>query len=300
VTLNAEKHLSKSLLPVINSPLKPKVLVMDSSSNDNTVRLAKNFGAGVVVIPKSEFNHGATREKGRKILDTDIVVFQTQDAYPKDETMLGKLIRPIEENLSEIAYGRQVPHRGSKIFEAFPREFNYPAESNIRSIEDIDKFGVYTFFNSHSWAAYLNSALDKCGGVEIMLSNEDYFTAAKLLKEGFKISYVSESIVEHSHKYSLVREFKRYFDTGYVRSEYLWVTKLVGQAETRGSKLVKNLIEKVIKEKPWLLPYAIVSSMVKWAGYRAGYFGSNLPKWMKKLLSEQSYYWDSIYYKRKK
>lgn len=300
LTLNAEKYLSKSLRPLINSPLKPKVLIVDSSSTDKTVRIAEDYGAKVVVIPKTEFNHGATREKGRKILGTDIVVFQTQDAYPLDETMLSKLILPLEENKAEIAYGRQVPRDGSDIFEAFPREFNYPQQSNIRSINDIDKYGVYTFFNSHSWAAYLNSALDRCGGVEIMLTNEDYFTAAKLLKEGFKIAYVSDSIVKHSHNYSLIKEFKRYFDTGYVRSEYPWVTKLVGEAETRGGRLVKGLLEKTAKEKPWLLPYAVLSSLIKWAGYRIGYFGTGLPLWMKKILSEQSYYWDSVYYKRKR
>ncbi len=300
LTFNAEKHLHNSIPPIINSPLKPKVLVIDSSSKDKTVKIAKSYGVGVVIIPKEEFNHGATREKGRKLLNTDIVVFQTQDAYPLDETMLKKLVVPIEENKSQIAYGKQIPHRNAGLFESFPREFNYPSESNIRSFEDIKKYGVYTFFNSHSWAAYLNSALNKSGGVEIMLSNEDYFTTAKMLKDGFKIAYVSDSIVEHSHKYSLTGEFKRYFDTGYVRTEYPWVTEIVGQAESRGSRLVKELLKKTAREKPLLLPYAVFSSAIKWIGYRTGYFSRAMPVWMKKILSGQSYYWDSIYYKKKR
>ena len=299
LTLNAEKHLQFSLAPVIRSPLKPKVLVIDSSSSDKTVEIAKSYGAEVIIIPKAEFNHGATREKGRKLLNTDIIVFQTQDAYPSDETMLKKLVAPIEEDKSQIAYGRQVPHDRSGLFESFPREFNYPPRSNIRSIEEVNKYGVYTFFNSHSWAAYLNSALDKAGGIEIMLSNEDYFTTAKMLNKGFKIAYVSESIVKHSHRYSLVQEFKRYFDTGYVRTEYKWVTDIVGQAEERGSKMVKELLKKTIKEKPLMLPYAVFSSILKWLGFRTGYFSGRLPIWMKKILSEQSYYWDSIYYKKR-
>lgn len=299
LTLNAEKHLSKSLPPVINSPLKPEILVIDSGSQDNTVEIARNYGVKVVVIPKTEFNHGATREKGRKILNTDIVVFQTQDAYPLDETMLQKLVIPIEQKKSEIAYGRQIPHDKAELFESFPRKFNYPSESNIRSLKDVDKYGIYTFFNSHSWAAYLNSALDESGGIEIMLTNEDYFTTAKMLKAGFKIAYVSDSIIQHSHEYNLRDEFKRYFDTGYVRAEYPWVTEMVGQAETRGSTLVKELLKKTAKEKPLMLPYALISSIIKWLGYRTGYFGTSLPVWMKKKLSGQPYYWDSVYYKRK-
>jgi len=299
LTLNAEKHLHDCLLPVINSTLKPKVLVIDSSSQDKTAEIAKDFGAEVLIIQKNEFNHGATRERGRKLLNTDIVVFQTQDAYPMDETMLNKLVAPIQESKSEIAYGRQIPHDSSGLFESFPREFNYPLMSNLRSIRDVQKYGVYTFFNSHSWAAYLNSALDKAGGIEIMLSSEDYFTTAKMLNEGFKIAYVSESIVKHSHRYNLIQEFKRYFDTGYVRKKYPWVNEIVGQAETRGSKLLGALLKRTAGENPVMLPYAIFSSIVKWLGFRIGYFGSGLPVWMKKKLSGQPYYWDSIYYKER-
>lgn len=82
LTLNAEKHLHESLLPVINSTLKPKVLVIDSGSQDKTAEIAKDLGAEVLVIRKNEFNHGATREKGRKLLNTDIVVFKLRMHIP--------------------------------------------------------------------------------------------------------------------------------------------------------------------------------------------------------------------------
>lgn len=68
LTLNAEDHLDKVLPPLVNSPLKPKVVVIDSSSHDKTQEMAHSYGVEVVIIPKSEFNHGLTREKGRKIL----------------------------------------------------------------------------------------------------------------------------------------------------------------------------------------------------------------------------------------
>lgn len=296
LTLNAEKHLHKSLPPIVNSPLNPKILVIDSSSKDKTVDIAKSYGVEVKIILRKEFNHGATREKGRKLLNTDIIVFQTQDAYPLDESMLEKLIAPIQEGKSEISYGRQLPHDNANLFESFPREFNYPPESNVRSIEDVKKYGVYTFFSSHSWAAYLNTALDKSGGIEPALTNEDYITSAKMLKDGFRIAYVSNSIVKHSHKYTLVQEFKRYFDNGYIRAERKWLTKLVGQAEKRGIELAKELLKKTIREKPLLVPYALLLTFVKWLGFRAGYMSLKLPRRLKKKLSEQSYFWDSIYY----
>jgi glycosyltransferase involved in cell wall biosynthesis len=297
LTLNAEKQLNKSLPPVINSPLNPKVLVIDSSSTDKTVEIAKGYGAEVVIISKEEFNHGATREKGRKLLKTDIVIFQTQDVYPLDESVVEKLIVPIKEGKAEISYGRQIPHDNAQLFESFPREFNYPSESNVRSIKNLQKYGFYTFFNSHSWAAYLNSALDKSGGIKPALTNEDYITTAKMLKDGFRIAYVAESIVKHSHKYNLIDQFKRYFDTGYIRAENKWLTEIAGQAEKLGGKFVKELLKKTIKEKPLMIPYVFLSSFVKWSGFRTGYLGLKLPRGLKKKLSEQNYYWDSVYYK---
>ena len=49
-----EKLSSQSITP-------DELLVVDSSSNDNTQAVAEEFGARVISIPKSEFDHGATR-----------------------------------------------------------------------------------------------------------------------------------------------------------------------------------------------------------------------------------------------
>ncbi len=52
------------------------------------------MGAETLVIPRHQFNHGATREFARKYLGTDIVVFMTPDAYPADDRLLDELIAP--------------------------------------------------------------------------------------------------------------------------------------------------------------------------------------------------------------
>lgn len=61
--------------------VETEILVIDSSSNDGTVELAASMGVEAIVIPQSEFNHGTTREMGRKLLGTDIICMLTQDAY---------------------------------------------------------------------------------------------------------------------------------------------------------------------------------------------------------------------------
>lgn len=163
ITHNSKRHLKHSLPPLLTSPLQPRVVVVNSSSQDGTVEEAQRLGAETWVIPRRAFNHGVTREQVRRYLGTDIVVMITPDAYPTDPHSLQKLVDPIRSGKVSLAYGRQIPHEGAKTFEAFLRHFNYPAESHVRGIEDAPRWGVYTFFCSNSWAAYRNAALDDIG-----------------------------------------------------------------------------------------------------------------------------------------
>jgi rhamnosyltransferase len=294
VTLNAEREVEPALRAVLGSSVVSRCLVMDSSSTDGTVALAKRLGAEVHILPRAEFNHGATREKARKLLATDIVVLLTQDVIPEAD-FIAELIKPIRCGETVAAYSRQLPHLGAEFFEAFPREFNYPATGNVRSISDTSKHGVYAFFCSDSAAAYSNEALDRIGGFEPTLTNEDYFAVARLLRAGGRIAYVAESRVRHSHRYTLEQEFRRYFDTGYVRAENGWVNDLAGHAEGRGALFAREMFGRLSRQAPLLIPYAFLQTAVKWIGYRVGYFSVRMPLWWCRWLSSQRYYWDSGY-----
>jgi rhamnosyltransferase len=292
-TFEVKKHLSRCLPYIVGSPLKPRVLVIDSSSNDGTVEEAKALGAETHIVKKRQFNHGTTRELGRKLLGTDIVVMITPDAYAQDEHMLGRLVAPIVNGEASVAYARQIPRAGAGFFESFPREFNYPAESHIRSIEDRGKFGSYLIFCSDSCAAYANSALDSIGGFRPTISGEDTIAAAMLLWRGHKIAYVADAKVTHSHRYTLVQELRRHFDTGYYREQYRDVLCLGGVDEGYGSKFVMSLFWQLVRAKPWLIPYAVLNTGAKWAGYRLGRASLDWPLWCKRKLSYYDFYWIS-------
>ncbi len=294
ITHTAEKHLRHCLPPFLNSPLKPKVLVVNSSSNDGTVALAKELGAETLVIPRSEFNHGSTREKARKYLGTDIVVMITPDAYAKDSFVLEKLVSPLIEKEASVAYARQIPHDGADFFESFPREFNYPEKGHIRGIEDIATYGIYTYFCSNSCAAYTQSALDEVGGFRHVLLGEDTVAVANLLKNGHKIAYVAEAIVKHSHRYSLSQEFRRNFDTGLARQGYRDLLSAAGPDTNRGKEYVKKMLKSLVKQKPILIPYACTQTLVKWLGYKIGTKSKNAPLWLKKFLTSQDFYWSFL------
>jgi rhamnosyltransferase len=220
ITHNAKHHLTHCLPPLLQSPLEPKVLVVNSSSEDGTVKLAREMGAETLIVAREEFNHGLTRNLALQQLNTDVTVFVTPDAYALDCHMLSHLIQPIVEKKASLSYARQLPHIGAGFFERYSRDYNYSDKSHIRGIEDIASWGAYIFFISNSCAAYLTKALKDVGGFSNVLLGEDTLAASKMLARGHKIAYCAEAIVRHSHSYTLKQEFQRAFDTGIARKLY--------------------------------------------------------------------------------
>ena len=113
------------------------------------------------------------------------------------------------------ASGRQLPHSDASLLASHARHFNYPNVSSIRDEKSISTLGLKAAFCSNSFAAYRVSALYECGGFPLnVILGEDMYVAAKMLLRGYKTAYVANATVYHSHNYSPIEEFKRYFDTG--------------------------------------------------------------------------------------
>jgi len=291
ITYRAASLLKKCLPPLLASPLRPKLLVVNSSSNDGTVELATQMGAGVLVVPRHQFNHGTTREIARRTLGTAIVVMMTPDATPIGTDLIPNLVRPIVNGEASVAYARQLPRGDADFFEAFPRRFNYPDRSELRSIDDLPALGPQTFFCSNVCAAWSNAALDSIGGFAPALSLEDTIAAAKLLRAGHRIAYCADALVEHSHDHDLRQEFKRQFDTGYVRAEYRHMLFSHGGDERRGAGYASTMLRHLMRKRPYAVPYALANLACKYSGYRLGFHGHRLPLWLKRRVSAQDFYW---------
>lgn len=298
ITHNAKRHLRHCIPPLLESSLQPKILVVNSSSNDGTVEEAQQLGVETLVIPRHCFNHGHTREMARQWLKTDIVVMMTPDAYPTSRHILELLVRPLLEGHASIAYARQIPHVKANIFEAFAREFNYPSTSHIRSIADLSHWGVYTFFCSNSCCAYRTTALDEIGGFPPVLLGEDTVVAAKLLRLNHKIAYVAEAVVRHSHQYSLLDEFRRHFDTGYARKQRGHDLDFGVKDSVRGLQYARKLLTQIRKQSPFHLPYACLHLFAKWAGYQLGRASLKAPTCITRQFSSQDFYWNSDCFKK--
>lgn len=292
-TLNAERYISCLLKSINEQTVKiDEVLIVDSSSKDNTSDIAKSLGAKVITINKKDFNHGGTRNLAVRQVRGDILVFLTQDAILAHSEALSNLIACFDDPEVGAAYGRQLPRQGANAIEAHARLFNYPVTSQVKSMAEAAKLGIKTVFISNSFAAYQRSALMD---VDCFPSNtimkEDTYVAAKMLLKEWKIAYCADACVYHSHNYNPLEEFQRYFDIGVFHAHERWIWQNFGQAEGEGLRYVRSELKYLWNKNPLLIPSAILRDVLKVTGYNLGLMEEYLPIWLKRRLSMNKSFW---------
>ncbi len=249
-TCNAEKDLP-ALLKTLHrqSRVPDEIIVIDSSSNDRTEEICKEDKAiSFYQIDRKDFDHGRTRDEALRKTKGDIVVFMTQDAIPANENMVEKLIKPlVEHDDIAVSTGRQLPKSNATIMEQYVRIYNYPSESHIRSKDDLPRMGIKTFFCSDVCAAYNRNIYLKLGGFDYPIkTNEDMFFAAKAINNGYRIAYVADALVYHSHNLTLREQYKRNYIQGYEIERHKKELSNVTQA-SEGMKLVKYVSKELLR-----------------------------------------------------
>jgi len=294
-TLNAERYLPTLLERLKSQTLEPEqIQIVDSASRDNTPHLALQAGVSLRRIAKNEFDHGGTRNLGaRAAKGADILVFMTQDALPTDEHWLERLTAPIVSGEAVATFSRQIPYPDAGLLEQFARNFNYPAESRLKTLEDLPQMGIKTFFFSNVCSAVSASHFWEVGGFpERTILNEDMMLAARLLRAGYAVKYVAEAPVYHSHNYSVRQQFTRNFDIGVSIARA--GTELEGaKVGGEGLRFVLGQMRYVVAQgRPDLLGRVILESGAKFSAHMLGKREALLPRAFKQRLSMHSYFWD--------
>ncbi len=269
------------------------IVVLDSGSTDETVRLSIEAGFKVVTIEKEHFDHGGTRDYGIQLFpDADVYVFMTHDAILHDVQAFSMLLSAFDRTDVGIAYGRQLPHRNAGVLGSHARLFNYPEQSRLKSMADIPELGIKTISCSNSFAAYRKEAYEQAGGFpRRIILGEDVVIAGKMFLKGWTMAYSAAAQVRHSHDYSVKEEFKRYFDIGVFHADTPFIFDHFGKADSEGLRYVKSEFRYLLKRKPTVIFKALLSNFAKWLGYKAGLRYRRLPKrWIRQITMQPGYW----------
>ncbi len=268
---NAESYI----IDLNNSLLKQKNVKINNikyiltESKDNTEELLKKEKCDYKKIKKSEFSHSLVRENAAKESNSDIVVFISQDIGIEREDWLEKLVQPIINNEAEACYSRQLTKYNN--IEKYTREKNYPSESLIKTKSDIDEMGLKTFFFSDASSAINNTIFKKLNyydGYNLVI-NEDMYIAYKLIMNNYRIKYCSDSIVYHSHDFTLRELYQRYKLTGKFFKQYDYIDKF--GTNKSGGGLAKYVLKRAIQEKNIKVLFRFIPDMcARFVGMKVG------------------------------
>jgi len=222
-TKNAGPHFGELLQAVRCSEGgdEAEIIVADSESADATLEVAKSFGARVIHVEASSFNHGETRNYLASEASGEYLIFLTQDALPATEATLENLIAVVD-SAREIAAasGRQVPRSGADLYGAFSVYQHNRFLGLDRSAvfpEGQRNFDSLTFIERRRWVsgadnvccAYRREVLEKLGFRRVRFG-EDLDFAVRALNRGFKLGYCHEAPVIHSHDRSALYHMRRH------------------------------------------------------------------------------------------
>lgn len=247
----------------------------------------------VTHLEKKEFNHGLTRRQGVERSDAPVFIMMTMDAMPVDKYLVERLTAPLEREDVAVSYGRQMAGKDSGEIERFTRRFNYPEKGCEKSLDDVERLGIKTFFCSNVCAAYRRDIYEELGGfIRHTIFNEDMIYAAGAVKAGYKIVYEAGARVEHCHNYTFRQQFCRNFDLGVSQADHPEVFASVS-SEGEGAALIGKMTEYLWKnKKKRLIIDLYIGSCFKYAGYLLGKHYRRLPEKLVLKCTMSKEYWE--------
>ena len=296
-TFNAENHLPDLLEKLRSQTVSFELIIIDSSSTDTTVSISKQYTDSIITIPQSEFDHGGTRTKASKMASGEIIVFLTQDALPYNNQSIEKILEPFKDTNVGAVYGKQVAYEKTSLFGKHLREFNYTDTSYVRTMQDKKLYGIKTAFLSDSFAAYRKSTLEQIGWFKDgLIVGEDNYAGAKILLAHYSLAYSSDAKVYHSHSYSPIKEFMRYFDIGVFHTREAWMIETFGKAEGEGGRYVRSEFNYLLKHHAYYrIPEFFIRNGMKYLGYKLGQQYESLSLNLIKKFSLHKSWWDKYF-----
>lgn len=190
-----------------------EVIIVDSGSTDSTLEVAHRYPVKFHQITEGEFHHSRTRNLGAGMSQGKYLVYITQDALPRDNNWLQKLIDNFTDPQVAMVVGRQIAWENTRPPEKFFYHYNFP------EFKIVVKSGSAGFYHDNVFISDVNSAykkeiLLKYRFAENMVMAEDKEIAARFIEDGLLINYEPAAAVYHAHDYGLKGLFDRHLDFG--------------------------------------------------------------------------------------
>jgi rhamnosyltransferase len=183
-----------------------ELIVIDSGSTDGSVELIRAARPRhFVQIPPHRYHPARVLNQGMHLASRDFAVFLNADATPQGSNWLRPLVTALFDPQTAAVFGRQIPRPECRAVYAADYERCF-GEGRQSARWDHFFSMVSSGLRKEVWAqrGFLN---------QMQYSEDDEYTRW-CKAQGYRVRYVPESVVMHSHNYTPAQARKRSFGEG--------------------------------------------------------------------------------------
>jgi lipopolysaccharide/colanic/teichoic acid biosynthesis glycosyltransferase/glycosyltransferase involved in cell wall biosynthesis len=221
---NAEKNIEACLQGILAQTgieYQLEIIVVDDGSVDQTAKLAEKMG--VSVIRQENRGPASARNTGACLAQGKIIAFTDADCVPTSE-WLHHLLKPFYSSQNVVGVKGTYQTKQVSLVARFVQqeyESKYARLSKLSAIDFIDTYS----------AAYRRDVFVENGGFDSAFpvpSVEDQEFSFRLARKGYRMLFVPEAIVFHTHDQNWVEYAKRKFNIGYWKAFMLrWLPERI-------------------------------------------------------------------------
>jgi len=193
-------------LAMVSGQATPFELIsLDNESTDGTLQAIRKYTDRTINIPKGTYVPGRVLNQGMDVSHGEFVVFLNSDCTPQDESWLKNLLAGFTDDNVAAVFGRQIPRPDCNPILAKDTEDTFGDGSN-------QKYWRHCF--SMASSAIRRSVWEEMKFDEDVQYSEDIDWTWRARQEGYEIRYAADSIVMHSHNYTLRQFYRRHYGEG--------------------------------------------------------------------------------------
>ncbi len=181
-----------------------ELIVVDSGSTDRTLEIVSQFPCQLIQIEPKAYYPGSVLNMAIEKAHGEIIVFLNSDGVPLSPHTLQRLIKVFDNNEVEAALARQIPR---------PDAFGWVRRDYELSFPDKDKTPEWIRL-SLPMAAIRKRVWNKHHFYTDAWASEDTEWGEWAARNGYRIKYVKDAIIMHSHNYNLKQLYGRKFVEG--------------------------------------------------------------------------------------
>lgn len=202
-SFNEEKHIGRLMEGISKQSnyASIEVILVDSGSTDNTVKIARMYGAKIVNIKPQDFSFGRAINVGCQAAQGQFLLFASAHVYPLYTDWVERMLAPFSNPKVALVYGRQVGNELTKYSEHQLFKKWFPIVSNYaQSIPFCNNANAVV--RKELWQAQPYD--------EYLTGLEDLDWATKIQAKDYVIAYEAAAPIVHVHEETPSRIKNRY------------------------------------------------------------------------------------------